>query len=130
MRFLCVVLISLGLCAQVSAYDGSSDSSNNNYNNPYSSNNDTNNTTSSTNNSTNNSNQGNQQLLQEMNKKTSKGLKVFDKLFQDDGQSKQDFFADVGQNPTAEQFEGGDGSGGPVENPFAKILGNDAQSNQ
>ena len=56
MRFLCVVLISLGFCAQVSAYDGSSPSSNNNYNNPYSSNNDTNNTTSSTNNSTNNNN--------------------------------------------------------------------------
>ncbi|WHN64990.1 hypothetical protein [Cysteiniphilum sp. QT6929] len=127
MRFLCVVLILLGWCAQVSAYDGSSDSSNNNYNNPYSSNSDTNNTTNSTNNSTNNSNQG---LLQEMNKKTSKGLKVFDKLLQDDGQSKQDFFADVGQNPTADQFEGGDGSGGPVENPFAKILGNDAQGNQ
>ena len=124
MRFLLVVLMSLGLCAQVYAYDSSSDS-NNNYNNPYSSNNDTNNTT---NNSTS-SNQGNQQLLQEMNKKTSKGLKVFDKLLKDDGQSKQDFFADVGQNPTADQFEGGDGSGGPVENPFAKILGNDAQGN-
>ncbi|WP_192484433.1 hypothetical protein [Cysteiniphilum marinum] len=116
--------MSLGLCAQVVAYDSSSD--NNNYNNPYSSNNDTNNTT----NSSTSSNQGNQQLLQEMNKKTSKGLKVFDKLLKDDGQSKQDFFADVGQNPTADQFEGGDGSGGPVENPFAKILGNDAQGNQ
>ncbi len=126
MRLLWVVLMSLGLCAQVVAYDSSSDS-NNNYNNPYSSNSDTNNTTNSTNSSTNNSNQG---LLQEMNKKTSKGLKVFDKLLQDDGQSKQDFFADVGQNPTADQFEGGDGSGGPVENPFAKILGNDAQGNQ
>ncbi|GGF99678.1 MULTISPECIES: hypothetical protein [Cysteiniphilum] len=126
MRFLCVVLMSMALCAHVFAYDSSSDSSNN-YNNPYSSNSDTNNTTNSTNNSTNNSNQG---LLQDMNKKTSKGLKVFDKLLQDDGQSKQDFFADVGQNPTADQFEGGDGSGGPVENPFAKILGNDAQGNQ
>ncbi|WP_151194001.1 hypothetical protein [Cysteiniphilum sp. JM-1] len=127
MRLLCIVLMLLGLCAQVIADDRSSDS-NNNYNNPYSSNNDTNNNT--TNNSTSSSNQGNQQLLQEMNKKTSKGLKVFDKLLQDDGQSKQDFFADVGQNPTADQFEGGDGSGGPVENPFAKILGNDAQGNQ
>ncbi|WP_203249880.1 MULTISPECIES: hypothetical protein [Cysteiniphilum] len=124
MRLLWGVLMSLGLCAQVVAYDSSSD--NNNYNNPYSSNNDTNNTT----NSSTSSNQGNQQLLQEMNKKTSKGLKVFDKLLKDDGQSKQDFFADVGQNPTADQFEGGDGSGGPVENPFAKILGNDAQGNQ
>lgn len=125
MRFLYVVLMSMGLCAQVVAYDSSSDS-NNNYNNPYSSNNDTNNTT----NSSTSSNQGNQQLLQEMNKKTSKGLKVFDKLLKDDGQSKQDFFADVGQNPTGDQFEGGDGSGGPVENPFEKILGNDAQGNQ
>ncbi|WP_116963299.1 hypothetical protein [Fastidiosibacter lacustris] len=88
--------------------------------------------TSATNNSSNNNNnaQGNQQLLQEMNKKTSKGLKVFDKLLRDDGQSKEDFLADVGQNPTADQFEGGDSSGGRVENPFAKILGADAQSNQ
>jgi hypothetical protein len=125
MRFLFIVLMSLGLCAQIFAYDSSS-GSNNDYNNPYSSNNDNN----TTNNSTSSSNQGNKQLLQEMNKKTSKGLKVFDKLLQDDGQSKQDFFADVGQNPTSDQFEGGDGSGGPVENPFAKILGNDAQGNQ
>lgn len=128
MRFLCIVLMSLVLCTQAFAYDSSSDS-NNNYNNPYSSsNNNDNNTSNSSNNSSNN--QSNQQLVQEMNKKTSKGLKVFDKLLQDDGQSKQDFFADVGQNPTSDQFEGGDGSGGPVENPFAKILGNDAQSNQ
>ncbi|WP_440617202.1 hypothetical protein [Cysteiniphilum sp. 6C5] len=126
MRFLCIALILLSLCTQAFAYDSSSDS-NNNYNNPYNSNND-NNANNSNNSSSNN--QSNQQLVQEMNKKTSKGLKVFDKLLQDDGQSKQDFFADVGQNPTSDQFEGGDGSGAPVENPFAKILGDDVQGNQ
>ncbi|WP_119327713.1 hypothetical protein [Cysteiniphilum halobium] len=126
MRILCILLMVIGLYAHAVA-DISSNNSNNYNNNPYGSNDDNNTTNNNTASSTN---QGNQQLLQEMNKKTSKGLKVFDKLLQDDGQSKQDFFADVGKNPTADQFEGGDGSGGPVENPFAKILGGKSQGNQ
>ena len=85
---------------------------------------------SSTNNTNNNSSNSNTQLLQEINKKTSKGLKVFDKLIQDRGQSKEDFFANVGSDPTASQFEGdgGDG-GGPVVSPFAKIIGSDDSNN-
>ena len=56
-----------------------------------------------------------------MNKKTSDGLKVFDSILKGGDSSKDDFFADVGEDPTADQFEGGDGSGGPVKNPFEGI---------
>ena len=96
-----------------------------NNDNPYDQNNNDNNNSNTSN--PNSSSNSNNQLLQEMNKKTSKGLKVFDKLIQDRGQSKQDFFANVGSDPTSSQFEGdgGDG-GGPVVNPFAKIIGDDS----
>ncbi|WP_395946420.1 hypothetical protein [Caedibacter taeniospiralis] len=124
MKSIAILLLALGLYAQVFA-----DNSLDNSNNPYGSNTGEGNATTNPSPDSSNTNQTNQQLLQEMNKKTSKGLKVFDKLLQDDGQSKEDFFADVGRNPTAEQFEGGDGSDAPAENPFAKILGDDSQSN-
>ena len=65
----------------------------------------------------------NDKLLQEMNKKTSDGLKVFNSILKGGDSSKDDFFADVGQDPTADQFEGGDGSGGLVKNPFEGITG-------
>ena len=117
MKRVFIVLFALTCCGQVFADDNTDNSSSSN-------------STSNSDGSTTSTNQSNQQLLQEMNKKTSKGLKVFDKLLQDNDQAKQDFFADVGKNPTAAQFEGGGGDGGSVENPFAKILGSDAQSNQ
>ncbi|WP_119344316.1 hypothetical protein [Facilibium subflavum] len=111
------VLLGLIFLAVIGAYaDTSSDSSN------YSTDSNTNNTG----NNTSNNNASNNQFVQEINKKTTKGLKVFDKLLKDDGQSKEDFFADIGSNPTSGQFEGqDDGQGGPVKNPFAGIVGDE-----
>lgn len=81
------------------------------------------NTDSQNQNNQNSNSGGNDKLLQEMNKKTSDGLKVFDSVLKGGDVSKDDFFADVGQDPTADQFEGGDGSGGLVKNPFEGITG-------
>lgn len=110
---LTLMIITVGLYA----YDGS------NNDNPYSTDNNYNNNASTNTESTTTNNSGNDKLLSEMNKKTTKGLKVFDTLLKDNGQSKQDFFSDVGSNPTAEQFEADDDEGEPVKNPFKDILG-------
>ena len=116
MKVISVILMFLMSITFSFAYDYNSNNnySNNDYNNQ--------NNTQNSNNSSSNNNNSNNQLMQEMNKKTTKGLKVFDKLLKDDGQSKQDFFADVGQDPTSDQFEGGGGDGTPVKNTFKGIL--------
>lgn len=106
-----VILLSLFFASNLYAFRSPSDSelSNNDPSSP------TNQNTSSG---------GNDKLLQEMNKKTTDGMKVFDKILKGGDSSKDDFFADIGQDPTADQFEGGDGSGGPVKNPFEALTGN------
>ncbi|MFZ9035031.1 MAG: hypothetical protein ACO2ZM_02790 [Francisellaceae bacterium] len=112
---LCLCMLSLSFSVMSYADDGDSSTDDvgmnagNNYN-------------SSSNTSSNKNN--NDQLLQKMNKDTAKGLKVFDKLLKSGDDSKNEFFADVGRNPTGSQFEGDDdGMGGAATNPFAQFMG-------
>lgn len=65
------------------------------------------------------------QLSVEINKKTEKALKVFKNLTKDPNASKEAFFTNVGKNPTAAEFEGGDGSDVVTQAKF-KIAGDDS----
>ena len=63
-------------------------------------------------------NTGNAQLLDKINKETQKGLKVFKNVVKSQNSSKTDFFANVGKNPTAAEFEGKSGTDTILDKTF------------
>ena len=73
----------------------------------------------------NNTNNKNAQLSADIKKMTEKALKVFKNLTKDPNASKEAFFANVGENPTAAEFEGGDESDVVTQTKF-KIAGDDS----
>ncbi len=72
----------------------------------------------STNTNSSTQNTGNAQLLDKINKETQKGLKVFKNVVKSQNSSKTDFFANVGKNPTAAEFEGKSGTDTILEQTF------------
>lgn len=70
-------------------------------------------------------NNKNTQLSADIKKMTEKAFKVFKNLIKDPNASKEAFFANVGENPTAAEFEGGDGGDVVTQKKF-KIAGDDS----
>jgi hypothetical protein len=76
----------------------------------------------SSNSNFNNQSSGQGELVNRMNRRTKKGLKTFKPLLkQSNKNAKQNFFADVGQNPDASDFEGSSSDGPSVKQKQFKI---------